>query len=364
MNTELSILIAGNSATDSPKDPPGPALGASLALGTAVGLWWIALVWLYETVVASGWPGGADVPTDLRVSQIKALLRLESTTFAGILFGCSFLVVTLWAWLERKTRMDPGKRAGQSLVWTLRNLLPIQAVGVVLFLGLLSLEEVISLMDSWYLGIVVAVPMGFFILMPFSALRPSVMASRWASGWWRPVWPGLGPLMSILLLWVGEALIYGGILYPFPDLDLLLALISMVLFPLTAAFMAAKATVLVDRLGPPEAVKRFRKISWKQVGPFLALQSRLFLGFMIFFPPVIGLWIFLWLHIPTLAQWASSQGRFMDYWGRTLIMSSNFVSEYFWLIFMPAICFGPWLLYGRWVWLVGRQPELIEGYGS
>ena len=352
----------------------------SLLVGTALGIWCAAHVWLYEMVVSSGWPGGTDVPAELRASKIKASLPLSAVEFAVILFCLAFIAVILWSWVERKIYMDPKGRANTSLLWTLRNLVRIQVIGSVLFLFIFFYLEDLAILNHPMGLASMGFLIGIVLILPILALRPSVVASPRAKGWWKPKWPGFWPLVSVLLLEVGSILIDFGITNALPGFRRVTVTISLCMGPLftlvTAGMVAVtislcmgtfftlvtagQAAILIHRLGPVEALRCSRTLSWNQIGPFIALEARLIFVVMTVLPSLICLWIFGWMHLPVLTQWASSQGRFLDLWGRVLFTGVNFLSQYFWLLTLPTLNFGMWLLYGRLVWQVGDKTPLTR----
>lgn len=158
--------------------------------GAVTGLWWTSHSWLLDRWARSGWP--SLYPEELR-HGFAEILGLSSSL--GIAAGFSFgfpVLFTVWALLERSTRMDPQQHAWAAIRWAGRHLMwPL----VVFVLGTLALIAIVQFAEAEGLLLFVLLPAVLVaMLAPFAILRVDVVSAPYGGRWWVPRWPGIVPL--------------------------------------------------------------------------------------------------------------------------------------------------------------------------
>ena len=337
----------------------------AIALGVAFGVWcwgWAEL--LGRAAVAWVEPGLAQQTPALASRQ--AFLRAVAESFgvpAPIGWGWAVgLAVAggLLGWaaavLVRVLRLDPRNLSGESIRWG-----PGWQPAVVwlcLVLVILFAALVLPITDSPALEILGLGSSLLASIVLASAVLSPVYASGFDRRWWLPRWPGLSVFLTWLLLPAsGGLLIYSldATIEAVSWRGVLLGLVSLVVgfFAYALAFH-----ILVERLTPVPLWRRARKLARiEQLGPWLVLNAKLALVFLLFSIPAIVAFVWLWRVAPALAQWAQTQRGEIDLelqWARSGLA---FMERYRVFLFGPPALLLVCAVSGRLVYLL-RESNL------
>jgi hypothetical protein len=274
--------------------------------------------------------------------------------------------------VERITGMDPGGLAWASFRWSAGVLAKPSAIPLILGVPAVALA---AQRDAHELAFALFLPLGLAtaFIAPFAILRSEVLSSPRGRRWWRPRWPGWGPVATLLVLEVAFWLL-GIVLYFSNDSPAWYLLLAVLFVPIERYQAAAEAAVLIFRIGPRQAGATLgAAMRWRFLGPVLAHQARLLpiavaaLALFAFFQ-YIGLTI-----VPDHAQDYASRGADLPAVIRFAIDFFTYLGRHGgWILWGPLVVADS-LIVGRLVWLMsasGREtstrsaPEAAIGAAS
>jgi hypothetical protein len=272
--------------------------------GLLLGAWLVANVAIYRLLVGSGWPSGSEAPDQIRVDVFEALSPVLRIAVIGLLFLVPAALVPLWRSVERSTGVDAVTVAA-ACRWCLQALTRPMSIAIVA--GVVVLLLLPALHDTlWF----IAIPaIAFLVLLPLAIFDTRVAASAAGGNWWRLRWPGLEPLLALLMLLVLSTVVelaVAAFVSSVPSLAWLGVVVAAIL---GAVAVTIQGAILLFRLPPPEAIRRARSIlAWTRLGPIIAVHARLVFASMFLFAPVVTGALLIWKLLPFHAAWAESRG--------------------------------------------------------
>jgi hypothetical protein len=314
----------------------------------------VALRWFEDLI-------GCALPR--RLASLLALI-----TALGAVAGAAVASV------GRLLKLDPGLVALKSFWWSLRAATrPMVVLTSLAVIGSASLGFVFEseISDGWLGWVVIGVAAALWFLLwiviiPVLVCRGDVVGGGNAPRWWRPRWPGRRPVAIFLaigvlsfapgwlLTWFAEE-VGGpsGIAYTVTLADLAWSVVVFV-----APLMQCAVLMRV-----PGTVIGFwrRSFRWSILGPWIALHGWWTVILAILVPPVLAVYVWLWKFAPVLATILESAGRFFPYTYHLFINTSNFVGNFWWLLFVVPSMFFFWLGVARFVVLTQPQDRRQKG---
>jgi len=337
----------------------GGALGVWWAGWVLAGIWMCELLWLVEPWVASS-------PWRVRFEDVWELLARGAAWWPEQAWGLAVLgfvvggaVGVMGAGIVHLLRMDPARRAREAMVWGARVSARGWRVWAVPVPGLMALVVAARLwvvLEPAAFAVLAAVLVAAVMLAPFAVLRREVLLDRDGRGWWRPRWPGVGPVCAAVGLSAVAWLVvtFGG-------------MFEAVLGGAAEAGVVAVASLLnlgavcalVWRAGPGELWRSWRRVlQWRLIGPWLLLLNvRVMVLVLWLVAPVAVVYLPVWKSLPVLATVYEHHGRLLPYWFELLFNVVLELGEVWWVgALVPAAAFL--------LMLAGRVVVTVDGERS
>lgn len=282
--------------------------------GLLLGAWLVANVTIYRLLVKSGWPSGSDAPDQIRVDVFEWVSPVLRIAIIGLLFLVPAALVPIWRFVERSMGVDQVTVAA-ACRWCIQAL--TRPVSIAIVAGVVVLLFLPALHDTlWFIAIPAIV---FLVLLPLGIFDTRVAASAAGGDWWRLRWPGLGPLLALLMLlvlWMVVELAVAAFVSYVPSLAWLGVVVAAIL---GAVAVTIQGAILLFRLPLSETIRRARQIlAWTRLGPIIAVHARLVFASMFLLAPVVMGALLLWKLLPIHAAWAESRGAELPWLARLL----------------------------------------------
>ena len=322
--------------------------------GFLLGGWLVVNIAAYRLIVQSGWPMGDEVPEALRVDLIDLLAPWAQVLLMIGAFVIPVVLVPAWLALERAMGIDEAMIAA-AWRWCVRTLSTPVSVAVIV-----SVVVLLALPGFHDAGWLIAIPaFAFLLLMPFGVYTPDVAASSDGERWWKPRWPGMQPLLAILLLCAVAVGIDAGMKATAASFPWFTAIAVIVLVAMEVAVVVLLGSILLFRLTPRETLRRASELlSWRRLGLVLAVHARLLVAALFLVTPVVVGMLVLWKVIPFHAAWAESRGAVLPLAARVFTVAANALQTS--VMYMAAFVFGLILslLVSRLLWMT--RAELVQ----
>lgn len=333
--------------------------------GAILGLWSVLQLWLVWVLVSSSisLQYGKDVTIKKSLywglSYILKNYSFEASELTlGIIIG-GMALSAIWFFIDRKYQTDPYLISANSIKWSLRVISkPVTVLSFLTPLAVTAYAYIIS--NDWLLLASTLISFLAILILPFSVLRDSVLRSESGDNWWVPEWPGLWPVVSLVLI-VLSSILFDIIIFIFNSiisewlnhLDILTSTFYILIPELFPPVMAA---VFIHKLSPGAAINKAKRVfAWRIIGPILALHVKLNYYLMFIVVPLVSLNILFVYVVPAYSRWITDHGYYFPKYIKYGVSCMEFAQRTGWSTFTIPIVVSALLFSGRLVWLLSNQ---------
>jgi len=356
--------------------------------GAAIGLWW----GLWFTGFLLSWDRGWFFRGIEISSEDPLFLRVPTKLSLGWLadlLGCappeSLSVVLLWivavgavtgaglVSVGRLIGIDRNLLGLNSFLWSIRAMISPMVVVLTIalmgtFWGVFALESAADEYLYGWLAVVGVLALFWlsllFVGIPVLVCRRDVAGRTPAPWWWWPDWPGwktVSVVVGVTILAYGPGLVFDWVAKQDALSGFVLAFSLADVAWSTVMFVSPLALCAVLMQSDMRLTVLWRQsFRWKSLGPWLTLHGWWGMIGLVLAPPVVAVYVWLWKVVPVWATVLESRERFIPYYWRLFINTSNLIGNFWWLLFTIPIMFFFWLGVARLVVLIEHQSRPKE----
>jgi hypothetical protein len=201
-------------------------------------------------------------------------------------------------------------------------------------------------------GLAMASALPLVILSPFAIYTREALGSPDRLRTLRLRWPGFAALVTVAIVVLVSAAVESGTCLLADSESLVGSTLGLgVGFILETIATPAVAATMVFKIPPTSVTRLARYFRSRDLGPFVAVQARWAYLVLVLLGPIALIYLYMWRHIPTAAEWLQSRGSGFPFPAGLLIQSANFAGRFGAFIVVPLVAVATCLVDGRLVWL-------------
>lgn len=333
----------------------------SILYGFFLSVWTIGCLRLYEWAIHTGWPIGNKLPENLRTSlldQLGAQYRLEVYL---VILVVPAIIIAAWLWVEQAYQTKGFKVSTASISWAIRKLVNPWLSTFIITWGLLMMIAIFY----WNGPSLLLFSLNLFFMLllislPFTVFRPELVGADRGTGFWYPKWPGLRPVLLVLSLLainyvaasisssLSEFIPVNWFTIPFEVLSTLF----------NPVIVVCMASILIFRLSLTGLVHYFSAvIRWKYLGPFLAVNFRIFYISIIAGIPVFLMFNLLATNIDHIYWLRTNQEMNLPFVATIIVGTWDVAIEHAVVPILTLWSLFQYLTLGRFVWLMRSEEK-------